>query len=116
MAPFPMATFSHTPYFFNKLTLVSPVVERPPRSESDFLLLPLERIDALRTSLFVPRRSLSVNFWPVSEWTEGGPFLVDVALWSPEEDVGVRGGAVEGGRDPTLFLLLVEGCRDAGCG
>lgn len=71
MAPFPMATLSQVPYFFNKLTVDSPpVVDRaPPPSESDFLLLAVDRAEDLRASLGPDANSsLSVNLWPpVSE-------------------------------------------------
>ena len=78
VAPFPMATFSQTPYFFNKLIVLSPAVDLRSLSESDFLLLAVERPDVLRVSFGPPRslfKSLRVNFCPVSdwwEWTEGG--------------------------------------------
>ena len=73
VAPFPMATFSHTPYFFNKLAVVSPPVERPPRSESDFFELPVDRAEDLRTSFCAPNRSLRLNLPLVSECMEEGP-------------------------------------------
>jgi hypothetical protein len=72
VAPLPMATFSHTPYFLSKL-----VVESPPTdllSESDLRLLPAERCDE-RLESFGPlaSRSLSVNFWPPSsDLMDGG--------------------------------------------
>lgn len=78
VAPLPMATFSQTPYFFNKLIVLSPAVDLRSLSESDFLLLAVERADVLRVSFGPPKslfRSLSVNFCPESdcwEWTEGG--------------------------------------------
>ena len=96
VAPFPIATFSQMPYFLSKLTVLAPASERPPRSESDFLLLAVERADDLRASLGAPRRSLRVNFWPPeSEWTDGGP-LRDT-LSSPADVVGDIRGAVGGG-------------------
>ena len=51
--------------------MLSPAVDRGPRSESDFLELPVDRAEDLRTSLVEPRRSFSVNFVPESECTEG---------------------------------------------
>lgn len=100
-----MATFSHTPYFFNRLTVLSPVVDRAPRSESDFLLLPVERADDFLASFGVPSKSLRVNFCPPlseCEWTEGGPFgLVVLAERgsSPVDEAGdIRREADEGGR------------------
>ena len=71
-----MATFSQTPYFFSKLIVLSPAVDLRSLSESDFLLLAVERPDVLRVSFGPPKslfRSLRVNFCPVSdcwEWTE----------------------------------------------
>lgn len=77
VAPFPMATFSQTPYFFSKLIVLSPAVDLRSLSESDFLLLAVERPDVLRVSFGPPSslfKSLRVNFCPVSdcEWIEPG--------------------------------------------
>lgn len=67
MAPFPMATRSQVPYFFNKLPVLSPAVDFGPPSESDFLLLAEDRADDLRESLGAdPRRSLRLNLVPPS--------------------------------------------------
>lgn len=70
VAPFPMATFSQTPYFFSKLIVLSPAVDLRSLSESDFLLLAVERPDVLRVSFGPPKslfKSLRVNFCPVSD-------------------------------------------------
>lgn len=76
MAPFPIATRSQVPYFFNRLCVLSPPAMDlpPPPSESDFLLL-AERADPLRVSLGpLASSSLRVNLCPpVSELIDGGP-------------------------------------------
>ena len=79
--------------------MLAPASERPPRSESDFLLLAVERAEDLLPSLGPPRRSLRVNFWPPSECTEGGleGGPLREALSSPAEGVGDIRGAVGGG-------------------
>lgn len=66
VAPLPIATFSHTPYFLSRLAVLSPPTDLP--SESDLRLLPpVERWDERRESLGpFASRSLSVNFWPPS--------------------------------------------------
>lgn len=98
-----MATFSHTPYFLSRLTVLPPAVERSPRSESDFLLLPVERADDLRTSFGVPSKSFSVNFSLRSECTEGGPRARGVITEDGSLNEGVADvvgdirGAVDGG-------------------
>lgn len=57
-----MATFWHTPYFFVKLTLLSPATDLAPPSESLFLLLPVDLCDDFRVSFGVDaRRSLRLN-------------------------------------------------------
>ena len=45
VAPFPIAKRSHTPYFFDRLTTLSPALDRRSPSESDFLLLAVERAE-----------------------------------------------------------------------
>ena len=73
MAPLPIANFWHTPYFFDKLAVL-PALDFVSLSESDFLLLPIERPEDLRTSLGpLDRRSLRLNLWllPSVEATDG---------------------------------------------
>jgi len=65
VAPLPIASFWHTPYFLDKLVLLPALDFASPPSESDFLLLLLiDRPDALRAS-FGPldKRSLRLNLW-----------------------------------------------------
>lgn len=94
VAPLPIATFSHTPYFLSRLVVLSPPTDLA--SESDFLLLPpVERWDERRASLGpFASRSLSVNLWPPpsSLFTDGGR-------------LGRLGGAAEGASGDELALL-----------
>src|SRR5882762_4871425 len=67
VAPLPIASFWHTPYFFDKLAVLPPFDFVSPLSESDFLLLlllPTDRWDCLRASLGpLEIRSLRLNLW-----------------------------------------------------
>ena len=98
------------PYFLSKLTVLAPASERPPRSESDFLLLAVDRADDFRASLGpLLSKSLRLNL-PVSECTEGGPLREDRS--SPPERVGNIRGAVGGGG--SFLWGGFEGCVAGG--
>lgn len=103
-----MATFWQTPYFFVRLTLLSPATDFAPPSESLFLLLPVDRWDDLRVSFGVDaRRSLRLNRClspslectddarPVFDGVRFGSGVVGGAELLPAEEL--RAGAVGGG-------------------
>ena len=102
-----MAPFSQTPYFFNKLVVLSATDLAPP-SDSDFLLLPVERTeDRLPSFGAVASNSLRVNFWAVSEWTEEGPLLRGVVGGgSTTAGCGVAGVCFFGDKKPLSFPAL----------
>ena len=102
----PIAAFSQTPYFFNKLAVLSATDLVPP-SDSDFLLLPFERAeDRLPSFGADPSNSLRVNFWAVSEWTEDGPLLRGVGGSSAAAGCGVTGAGFFGDKKPLSFPTL----------
>ena len=99
----PIAALSQTPYFFNRLVVLSATDLAPP-SDSDFLLLPVERTeDRLPSFGAVPSNSLSVNFGAVSEWTEDGPLLRGVGGGSTTAGCGVAGVCFFGDKKPLSF-------------
>ena len=78
-----------------------------PPSDSDFLLLPVERTeDRLPSFGAVPSNSLSVNFWAVSEWTEDGPLLRGVDGGSAVSGCGVTAAGFFGDSRPLNFPTL----------
>jgi hypothetical protein len=79
-----------------------------PPSDSDFLLLPVERTeDRLPSFGALPSNSLRVNFGAVSEWTEDGPLLRGVDGGSTTAVCGVAGVCFFGDKKP-LNLLAVK--------
>ena len=78
-----------------------------PPSDSDFLLLPVERTeDRLPSFGAVPSNSLRVNFWAVSEWTEDGRLLRGVDGGSAAAGCGVMAAGFFGDSKPLNFPTL----------
>lgn len=81
-----------------------------PPSDSDFLLLPVERTEDRLPSLgAVPSSSLRVNLCAESECTEDGPLLRGVDGGSTPAGCGVAGACFFGDSKPANLLVLKLG-------
>lgn len=83
----------------------------PPPSDSDFLLLPVERTEDFLPSFgAVASSSLRVNFWAESEWTEDWPLLRGVdGGGSAPAICGVTGACFFGDKRPLKIPALKLG-------
>jgi hypothetical protein len=95
-----MASFWQTPYFCDKLAVL-PAFDFASASESECLLLPVERADDFRASLGPPEsRSLRLNLWlPSAEFTDGALGRIVFA-----DDRSEKGAIGDAGAEDLSFL------------